>query len=170
MLHYGSSSPKRHVIFSNSPHISKLSLGSLRGWKSENNKGKKPCRSYIGKDGKRKFHGPRHLKRTEKPALRWKLGLWDITMVYPLKLICSFMGWPTKALTIVITNDFKKHCNAKCRISQPVLRIGVWHLSPPGRMLGMISRSFFGTGVNMKLKIYMGDIWRSSMEDFPNST
>lgn len=66
MYHYGSTSPKRHVIFSNSSHVSKLSMGRLLGWKAASNHGRKPCRSYKGKDGKRRFHGTRHLKRTEK--------------------------------------------------------------------------------------------------------
>jgi hypothetical protein len=66
MYHYGASSPKRHVIFSNTPHVAKLSLGRLLGWNAAMNKGKKPCRTYQGKDGKKRFHGTRHLKRTEK--------------------------------------------------------------------------------------------------------
>ena len=62
---------KRHVIFSNSPHVSKLSMGPLLGWKAILNQGRKPCRSYKGKDGKRRFHGTRHLKRTEKLVLKF---------------------------------------------------------------------------------------------------
>ena len=65
MLHYGASSPKRHVMFSNSPHISKLWVSRLVGWKKSNNAGAKPCRTYHDRSGKKRFVGTRFLKGTE---------------------------------------------------------------------------------------------------------
>lgn len=65
MRHYGGESPKRHVMFSNSPWVVELSLGRLVGWKKENNEGKKPCRTYVDSKGVRRFVGTKHLKGTE---------------------------------------------------------------------------------------------------------
>ena len=94
MYHYGASSPKRHVIFSNSPHVSKLSMGRLLGWKAASNQGRKPCRSYIGKDGKRRFNGTRHLKGTENLISIW--GAWDTTG----KLVeCDIVSFSFGAMT-----------------------------------------------------------------------
>lgn len=65
MLHYGASSPKRHVMFSNSPHINKLWVSRLLGWKKSNNVETKPCRTYHDRSGKKRFVGTRFLKGTE---------------------------------------------------------------------------------------------------------
>lgn len=95
MYHYGSSSPKRHIMFSNAPHICKLNLGRLLGWRSANNKDSKPCRSYIGKDGKRRFHGTKHLKKTEN------LGSWIEVLRVPPKTTPKiiFLTWALGAKT-----------------------------------------------------------------------
>ena len=83
-------------MFSNSPHISKLSLGSLRGWKSENNQGKKPCRSYIGKDGKRKFNGTRHLKKNGETCLMVEVGVMGIYgILLAIEVDMSCIHWVT---------------------------------------------------------------------------
>lgn len=49
-------------------------MGRLGGWKSWMNQGKKPCVSYKSKDGRRRFHGTRHLKGTEILAADWEGG------------------------------------------------------------------------------------------------
>ena len=80
MYHYWASSPKRHVIYSNSRHVAKLNLGPLQGWRAAMNKGKKPCRTYQGKDGKKRFHGTRYLKRTEKLVSMFEPMGYDIPL------------------------------------------------------------------------------------------
>ena len=73
MLHYGASSPKRHVMFANTPHVNKLPMGRLLGWKKEMNLSTKPCKSYM-KDGRRRFHGTKFLKKTERLGCLWVGG------------------------------------------------------------------------------------------------
>ena len=65
---YGAGSPKRHVMFANSPHVVELSLGKLRGWKKEANTAQEPCRTYTDKNGKKRFCGTKFLKQTERPG------------------------------------------------------------------------------------------------------
>jgi hypothetical protein len=65
MVHYGSKSPKRHIAYSNNKDISRLNRGRLTGWKSENNANTKPVRTYMDKNGKKKFVGTKHLKKTQ---------------------------------------------------------------------------------------------------------
>ena len=96
MRHYGSESPKRHVMFANTPWISRLSLGRLFGWKAEINKGTKPCRSYISKDGKRRFHGTRFLKRTELLVEVKEMGL---TLLH---FSCPAQCWATITRTHIL--------------------------------------------------------------------
>lgn len=69
MLHYGASSPKRRIMFSNSPHILKLWKSRLVGWKKENNVATKPCKTYIDGSGKKRFVGTKFLKSTETLGL-----------------------------------------------------------------------------------------------------
>ncbi len=73
MLHYGSSSPKRHVMFSNSSHITKLWRGKLLGWKKNNNSDTKPCKTYLDGSGRKRFCGTKFLKSTEKLGVSYVL-------------------------------------------------------------------------------------------------
>ena len=69
MLHYGSGSPKRHVMFSNSPHVARLWVSKLTGWTKDQNRDRKPCRTYVDKSGKKRFVGTKFLKGTETLGL-----------------------------------------------------------------------------------------------------
>lgn len=63
---FGGGSPKRHIMYSNSEHVTALSLsGRLTGWKKEINAHAKPTRSYTNKKGEKKFVGTKFLKGTE---------------------------------------------------------------------------------------------------------
>jgi len=72
MLHYGGPTPKRHVGFSNSPHVGSLDMGRLQGWAKRKrqlkNQGKEPAslvHKYIDKAGKRRYKGSSALKGSE---------------------------------------------------------------------------------------------------------
>ena len=72
--------------FRTPPAVSKLCQGRLQGWKAHMNKGSKPCKSYKGKDGRRRFHGTKNLKATEKliswnwTGICWGLGGWWLNL------------------------------------------------------------------------------------------
>lgn len=67
MLLSGGSSPKRHVAWSNSPEVGRLSLtGKLRGWNPKSNRNAKTYRSYVDAAGRTRFEGTQHLKRTQR--------------------------------------------------------------------------------------------------------
>lgn len=115
MIHYGGSSPKRHIMFSNSPAVSKLCKGRLQGWKAHMNKESKPCRSYKGKDGRRRFHGTKNLKSTEK-LISWK----EIGILWFGRLVVESGTYiPTKWNNIDGTNwmvDRNNHLYSICFI------------------------------------------------------
>ena len=63
MAHYHKDegkSPKRHYALSNSPVVHELSRGRLNRFK-----GKGLCRSYLDKQGRRRYVGGRALKKSE---------------------------------------------------------------------------------------------------------
>lgn len=62
MFHYGARTPKRHVAFSNSKCVLRLSRGKLRGWKRAVSG--QTVKHYV-KKGKTKYVGTKHLKKTE---------------------------------------------------------------------------------------------------------
>ena len=64
MALYSSPTPKRHVLYSNSPGISWFDLGKLRRRVLKRNQNK-TCVQYRDAAGKLRFKGTRHLKKTE---------------------------------------------------------------------------------------------------------
>lgn len=72
MRHYGGPTPKRHIAFSNSPTIAKLSMGRLVGWvkakqaaEREGKPVKKLVSKYKDKSGKLRYKGEKALKSSE---------------------------------------------------------------------------------------------------------
>ena len=71
MLHYGSVTPKRHYMLSNSPYIGGLWLGKLRNWaipKAElasKGQGKTLVIKYVDKHGKQRWKGSKSLRSSE---------------------------------------------------------------------------------------------------------
>ena len=68
MKHHGGASPKRTAVASNSMHIGKLDLGSLRI--SRNTRKSRTTRKYIDKAGKKRFVGTSALKRSQNLVVR----------------------------------------------------------------------------------------------------
>ena len=64
MVHYGHFSPKPHLGLSNSKWIGRFNCGPLRGWKAHMNQERKTTVVYS-RDGKKKWHGSKHLKSTQ---------------------------------------------------------------------------------------------------------
>lgn len=72
MRHYGGPTPKRHLAFSNSPAIGKLSMGQLVGWvkdKKEAEREGKPVKKLVTKyhdrNGKLRYKGEKALRSSE---------------------------------------------------------------------------------------------------------
>ena len=69
MYLYGSRSPKRSIAISNSAAIGALDRGPLKAWKTLKKKlGKhsvQTSRQYVGKDGRKRFHGTKALRSTQ---------------------------------------------------------------------------------------------------------
>ena len=71
MAHYGGKTPKRHYMFANSPHISKINLGRLKGWRVKKNILKEKGQAidlvdqYVDKSGKRRYKGNKQLRGSE---------------------------------------------------------------------------------------------------------
>jgi len=61
---YGSATPKRHAGWSNSPAVSYLHSGKLRGWKPAEKQEHKTYRSYVDVAGVKRYHGTKYLKQT----------------------------------------------------------------------------------------------------------
>ena len=72
MFLYGSRSPKRSMAISNSKAIGAFDRGPLRAWKTlKQQLGKhavETARQYVGKDGRKKFHGTKSLRSTQPLA------------------------------------------------------------------------------------------------------
>lgn len=70
MKHYGSSTPKRHYCYSNSPAVVRLDKGKLQGWKRDKDPdAPKTAVAYIDRHGIQRFKGTAALKRTEMLAV-----------------------------------------------------------------------------------------------------
>ena len=116
MLHYGGPTPKRHVAWSNSPHISFLDLGKLRGWAKRKReleaKGNGPqplVHKYFDKSGKRRYKGSRSLKSSESGV--------PISDESPETLVCRGMSlnyslW--MACFLFINNDLFLELRSEC--------------------------------------------------------
>lgn len=70
MAHYHAATPKRHWMYGNSQCILDLDRGRLTGWKMAD-ESKRTTRSYRDKQGKHRYAGTKHLKKTERPRLVW---------------------------------------------------------------------------------------------------
>ena len=69
MGQYGGKTPKPHIAWSNSSEVGFLNLGKLRGWnyKSDEYERNKTCRSYVDKNGVKRFVGKKkELKQSQK--------------------------------------------------------------------------------------------------------
>ena len=69
MGQYGGKTPKPHIAWSNSSEVGFLNRGKLRGWnyKSEEYERNKTCRSYVDKNGVKRFAGKKkELKQSQK--------------------------------------------------------------------------------------------------------
>lgn len=69
MGQYGGKTPKPHIAWSNSSQVGFLNRGKLRGWnyKSEEYERNKTCRSYVDKNGVKRFAGKKkELKQSQK--------------------------------------------------------------------------------------------------------
>lgn len=71
MLHYGSPTPKKSYLFSNSRHVSQIYMGKLRGWSKKKRALKATGQShelvtkYTDSQGKRRWKGNAQLKGSE---------------------------------------------------------------------------------------------------------
>ena len=72
MALYGAPTPKRHVLWGNSPGIQKLDLGQMKGWakkvQAQDASGEervKTVKKYINKDGRQCWKGDVGLKPSE---------------------------------------------------------------------------------------------------------
>lgn len=65
MIHHGGSSPKRTMVVSNSRHVGKLNLGTLKLKKGGKAAKSTTTRRYIDKNGKARFVGTADLKRSQ---------------------------------------------------------------------------------------------------------
>lgn len=63
MKSFGSPTPKRTVVYSNSPQIKMLDAGVLR--KGELRSNIRTTKQYVGKDGRKRFAGNENLKGTQ---------------------------------------------------------------------------------------------------------
>ena len=70
MGHYTARTPKRHVLFANSPAIGLFDLGCLSK-KARKPDAPKTCVSYVDSRGRRRYKGTKHLKSTESPGARF---------------------------------------------------------------------------------------------------
>ena len=90
MLFFGSKSPKRTSLWSNSPEIAKFWLGKLTKKIREEHKKRHPdfrtTIQYVDKDGRKRFHGSKQLRSTQN------LGLFVACMLafYALSLTLQF--------------------------------------------------------------------------------
>ena len=69
MAHYGSRSAKRHQGFSNSKWVELYNLGKLRKAQRTPDPTFKPTRSYLDRNGKKRWAGTRQLKQTQPGSL-----------------------------------------------------------------------------------------------------
>ena len=68
MMNYGGRTPKRHYLYSNSPHMAKLQAGKLQNYlkdESQPSRSSQTCKHYINENGKRCWVGTASLKKTE---------------------------------------------------------------------------------------------------------
>ena len=74
MLHYGGPTPKKHIAFSNSPHVAGLWMGKLKNWLQTKQKLKEAGKSvelvqkYVDKHGKKRWKGTKQLRGSESDA------------------------------------------------------------------------------------------------------
>ena len=70
MMNYGGRTPKRHYLYSNSPHAAKLQAGKLRNYLRDGSQSPRSqtCKHYINENGKRCWVGTSSLKQTERLA------------------------------------------------------------------------------------------------------
>lgn len=64
MRHYDGPSPKRHFMYSNSPHIRRLDKGKLQGWKASSSKAKNAI-VYRDSQNRKRYKGTALLKSSE---------------------------------------------------------------------------------------------------------
>jgi hypothetical protein len=63
---YKSPSPKRHVAYANTTWVERFNLGRLIGWKPYMNPDHQTTVHWVDPvTGKKKWHGSRHLKKTQ---------------------------------------------------------------------------------------------------------
>lgn len=122
MVHYGHFSPKPHLGLSNSKWIGRFNCGPLRGWKAHMNQERKTTVVYS-RDGKKKWHGSKHLKSTQStPQLN---VLWVAYCTQPFYYVNS--SWI---------------CFSHCIQSPQVISLEIWtsnwwfDATLPGRLCG----------------------------------
>ena len=76
MFHFGSDSPKPHLGLANSKWIAKFNRGPLKGWKAHMNKDRPTTVHYQSRDGKKRWHGSKHLKGTQSMPQLFKSMCW----------------------------------------------------------------------------------------------
>ena len=86
MGHYNARTPKRHVLFANSPAIGLLDLGKLTK-RARRTTAPKTCVSYVDGRGRRRYKGTKHLKGTE--SLGPGLGMLSMGLFHR-----GFYLWP----------------------------------------------------------------------------
>ena len=74
MGNYSGETPKRHDLYSNSPGIAAFDVGKLRQ-RASMRRAPKTCVQYVDRQGRRRFKGTKHLKKTE-------------TLGYELQQVC----------------------------------------------------------------------------------
>ncbi|CAK9085402.1 unnamed protein product, partial [Durusdinium trenchii] len=90
MRHYDGPSPKRHFMYSNSPHIRRLDKGKLQGWKASSSKAKNAI-VYRDSQNRKRYKGTALLKSSEIYPIKFARCLVDL---YP-DLVSSARGQAT---------------------------------------------------------------------------
>lgn len=98
MCHYTAPTPKPHYGFSNSPRISRLNRGALRGWvrKDESQGGVRTAELYYNSEGKQCYKGTKALRKTE--PLDYTIKLCMNCFLYRM-CKCKWNGWWKKTFT-----------------------------------------------------------------------
>ena len=98
MCHYTARTPKPHYGFSNSPRISKLNRGMLRGWvrKDESQGGVRTAETYRNSEGKLCYKGTKALRKTE--PLDYKF--WIVTKS-GCAILRTYVCWNRVFLSII---------------------------------------------------------------------